>query len=271
VSANPIGAAGTAGKLTVILPVKNVAGIIEDCLQSLSWADEVILADGQSTDGTHDIAARFSNARIVQHPSKDIRVVVGDTEREASYSWIFWFCADEVCTPELGAEIKRRTAEAPADVTHFMVPSKIKMFGVNFGEGMTFPRLWRKGSAKFPLKQMHEMPDFVGRSESLSGYYWHVDNPNIRTIMPKFLRYEYVDAQHASDDECRRVPQSFFRQLARFNYYAIRTYWPHRKLGVAAALHGLTIGMGQLIRHLMLIDEARIRAGETIRDTHGWG
>jgi glycosyltransferase involved in cell wall biosynthesis len=258
------------GKITVVLPVKNVAGIIEVCLESLRWADEVLLADGQSTDGTHEIAARFPNARIIQHPSKDIRVVVGDAEREASHDWIFWFCADEVCTPELAAEIKERVKTAPPDVTHFLVPSKSKQFGVDFGDGMNFPRVWRKGSAKFPLQNMHEMPDFVGRSETLSGFYWHVDNPNIRTILPKFLRYEYVDARHASDAECNRVPRSFLYQLARFNYFAVVHYWPHRKLGIAATLHGLTMGMGQLMRHLMMIEEVRIRNGETIRDTHGW-
>jgi glycosyltransferase involved in cell wall biosynthesis len=258
-------------KLTVVLPVKNVAAIIDECLESLRWADEVLIADGQSTDGTHEIVSRFSNTRLIQHPSKDIRIIVQDTEALATHSWILWFCADEICTSELAAEIKQRIVTAPVDLSHFMIPSKIKMFGMDFGAGQTFPRLWRKGAATFPLKRMHEMPDFVGRSETLEGYYWHVDNPNIRTIMPKFLRYEYVDAVHASDAECDRINASFFYQLMRFNYYAITHYWPKRDLKVGATLHGLTMGMGQLIRHLMLIDERRIRKGETIRDTHGWG
>jgi glycosyltransferase involved in cell wall biosynthesis len=258
-------------KVTVVLPVKNVAGIIRECLESLRWADEVILADGQSTDATHEIAAQFPNTRIVQHPSKDIRVIVQDTEKLAAHPWIFWFCADEVCTPELGREIKERVAIAPSDVTHFLIPSKAKLFGADFGEGHTFPRLWRKGTAKFALRRMHEMPDFEGRAEILKEFYWHVDNPNIRTILPKFLRYEYVDAQAASDAECEKVSRSFFFQLLRFNYYAVAHYWPKRKLGIPAALHGLSMGMGQLIRHLLMIEEARIRRGETIRDTHGWG
>lgn len=258
-------------KVSVVLPVKNVAGIIGACLDSLVWADEIILADGQSTDGTLEIAARYANARSVQHPSKDIRVIVQDTEKLATHPWIFWFCADEVCPPELGREIRERVAAAPPDVSHFMIPSKTKQFGVDFGEGQTFPRLWRKGSATFPLKRMHEMPDFVGRADALTAFYWHVDNPNVRTILPKFLRYDYVDAQHASDAECDAVPKSFFYQLARFNYYAITHYWPKRRLGIAGGLFGLSMGIGHLVRHLLMIEEARIRRGETVRDTHGWG
>jgi glycosyltransferase involved in cell wall biosynthesis len=258
-------------KVSVILPVKNVADIILPCLESLRWADEVLLADGQSVDGTLEIAARFSNTRVVQHPSSDIRVIVQETEPLASHPWIFWFCADEVCTPELGDEIRRRVAAAAPDVTFFMIPSKYSLFGTDFGDGQTFPRLWRKGSATFPLKRMHEMPDFVGRSESLTHVYWHINNPNIRTILPKYLRYEYVDAQKASDEECAQINPSFFYQLLRFNYYAVKAYWPIRNRGLAATLVALTSGIGQSIRHMLMIEETRIRRGEIGRNTHGWG
>lgn len=257
-------------KISVVLPVKNVAGIVRPCLESLSWADEILLVDGQSTDGTLQIAAEFPNVRVVQHPSKDVRVLVQANEPQASHPWILWFCADEVCDPSLGDEIRARVRSAPPDVSHFYIPSKVRQFGVDLGQGEPWPRLWRKGTAKFPLRQMHEMPEFVGRSETLANSYWHVDNPNIRALIPKFLRYEYVDARHASDEACAKVNSSFFYQLARFNYYSIRFFWPNRKHRAAGTLLGLTFGMGQLIRHLMLIDENRIRKGETIRDSHGW-
>jgi hypothetical protein len=230
-----------------------------------------LLADGQSHDGTLEIAARFPTVRVIQHPSTDIRVIVQDTEALASHPWVFWFCADELCTPELGEEIRRRVRQAPPEVTHFIVPSRYKMFGTEFGDGQSFPRLWRKGTAKFALKHMHEMPDFVGRSEPLTAYYWHLCSPNIRTVIPKYLRYEYVDARAASDADCQRANPNFFVQLMRFNYYAVRTFWHYRERGVAATLMGLTTGMGQLIRHLLLIEEVRIRRGEIGRDTHGWG
>jgi glycosyltransferase involved in cell wall biosynthesis len=266
-----VASARAASGVTVVLPVKNVSAIITACLESLRWAEEVLLVDGQSTDGTLDIAAGFPNVRVVQHPSKDIRVIVQESQGLARHPWIFWFCADEVCTPELGEEIRARTRTAPPEVTHFTVPSHSRLFGTDFGGGERFPRLWRQGSARFPLKRMHEMPDFVGRSEALTNIYWHIDNPNIRTILPKYLRYEYTDARAASDAECARINPSMFYQLARFNYFVLRTYWPHRKRGVAAMLCAMSEGMGQLIRHLLLVEEARIRRGETIRDTHGWG
>lgn len=270
-SAEPKAADANAFKVSVVLPVKNVEAIIRSCLDSLKWADEVLLVDGQSTDKTLQIAAEYPNTRAIQHPSKDIRVIVQESQFETRHPWIFWFCADEVCTPELGAEISSRIRSAPEDVTHFYIPTRTKQFGADWGYGEIAPRLWKKGNATFPLKRMHEMPDFVGKSERLQAHYWHINNPNIRTLLPKFLRYEYVDAQKATDADLQRINPNFFYQLARFNYIATRLYLVNRKRGVSATLNSLCLGMGHLIRHLMLIDELRIRRGETIRDTHGWG
>ncbi len=57
--------------ITVILPVKNVEHIIGRYLEGVAWADEVLLVNGGSTDGTLEIAARFQNVRVVQHSSHD--------------------------------------------------------------------------------------------------------------------------------------------------------------------------------------------------------
>lgn len=257
--------------ITVLLPVKNVAHIIGQCLESVRWADEVLLVDGQSTDGTLQIAATFPNVRVVQHPSTDIRVLVQENEPLARNPWIFWLCADEVVTPELGKEVQQRCASVPATVRGFQVPTRDVLFGVEWGKGAAWPRVWRKGTAKFEFKWMHEMPVIAGELPMLENFYWHINNPNIRTVMPKYLRYEYVDARNATDEECAAVNASFWHQLLRFNYYALRYYWNCRHLGFPAVANALTRAFAQLLRHLLRAEELRIRRGLTSRDTHGWG
>jgi hypothetical protein len=208
--------------------------------------------------------------RVVQHPSKDIRVLVSESEPLAKNPWIFWLCADEIVTPELAKEIPTRCADASDEVGGFWVPSRDFLFGVEWPTGAPWPRIWRKGRAKFEFKRMHEMPLISGELLRMTHFYWHVDNPNIRTLIPKLLRYEYVDAQNASDSECAAVNNSFWYQLGRFCYYAVRHYWPYRRLGFPAASFALGLAFGQLLRHLLLIEELRIRQGLTKRDTHGW-
>jgi len=257
--------------ITVLLPVKNVESVIEKCLSGVSWADEVLLIDGASTDRTLELARHFPNVTVVQHLSKDIRVLVSENEPFARNDWIFWLCADEIVTPELGREILERCASAPPDVGGFLVPSRDYLFGVEWPTGDPWPRIWRKGHARFEFKRMHEMPVLEGKIASLTHFYWHVNNPNIRTLIPKLLRYEYLDAQNASDEDCAAVHTSFWYQLGRFCYYAVRVYWPNRRLGFPATAYALSLAFGQLLRHLLLTEELRIRRGLTQRDTHGWG
>jgi glycosyltransferase involved in cell wall biosynthesis len=257
--------------ITVLLPVKNVEHIIERCLEAVAWADEVLLVDGHSTDGTLSIAAKFSNVRVVQHASSDIRVLVQEHEPLARNPWVFWLCADEVVTPELAREIQERCAAAPPEVGGFHVPTRDVLFGVEWGPGAAWPRVWRRGGARFEFKRMHEMPLIKGELPELQGFFWHINNPNIRTVIPKYLRYEYVDARNASDEECAAVDASFWRQLARYNYYAIKYYWNVRKLGFPAVANAMTRAFAQLLRHLLRAEELRIRRGLTTRDTQGWG
>jgi glycosyltransferase involved in cell wall biosynthesis len=257
--------------ITVVLPVRNVGGIIEECLSGVTWADEVLLADGNSTDKTLEIAARFPNVRVIQHPSSDIRVVVSDTEPQARNPWIFWLCADEIVTPELGKEIQERCAAAGPGISGFWVPSRDVQFGVKWDSGEPWPRIWRKGRAKFAMKQMHEMPVIQGEMPSLTHFFWHVNNPNIRTLIPKFLRYQYVDTQNASDEQCARVNVSFWVLLMRFCYHAVKWYWPRRKSGYPGVAWSMCAAFSQVTRHLLLAEELRIRQGLTKRDSHGWG
>jgi glycosyltransferase involved in cell wall biosynthesis len=257
--------------ITVLLPVKNVENIIGRCLDAVAWADEVLLVDGQSTDATLQIAAKFPNVRVVQHASTDVRVLVQESEPLARNPWIFWLCADEVVTPELAKEVQHRCATAPAEVGGFWVPTCDVLFGVEWGQGAPWPRIWRKGTARFEFKRMHEMPVIPGDMPMLANFYWHINNPNLRTIIPKFVRYEYVDAQNATDEECAAVNASFWRQLLRFNYYAFRYYWGVRHLGFPAVANALSRAFAQLLRHLLRAEELRIRQGLTSRDTHGWG
>jgi glycosyltransferase involved in cell wall biosynthesis len=256
--------------LSILLPVKNVAGILRRCLDSTRWADEVLLIDGNSTDDTCKIASSYPNVRVIQHPSKDIRVLVSDSEPLVRNSWVFWLCADEVITPELAAEIPLACANADESVTAFLIPSVDNLFGVDWGPGGSWPRLWRKGTARFKFERMHEMPMFSGEIGKLSSPFLHINNPNIRTVIPKHLRYEYIDAQQATDDECGRIRTGFWYQLFRFNYYAIRTFFPKRRLGYPASGVAFGTAIGQLLRHLLMIEESRIRKGLVDRDTHGW-
>src|SRR5487761_2641492 len=101
--------------LSVILITKNEAANIRDCLQSVSWADEIIVVDSGSTDDTTSIA-REMGAQVYVHP--DWPGFGPQKNRALGYAgkdWVFSIDADERVTPELRAELEHAMREALAD------------------------------------------------------------------------------------------------------------------------------------------------------------
>src|SRR5947207_15934246 len=95
----------------------NEARQIRAVLESLKWADEVILVDSFSTDGTVEIAREF-NARILNEKFCGFGKLRNLALDAAKHDWIFSLDADERCTPELAAEIRRELGATEFDAYH---------------------------------------------------------------------------------------------------------------------------------------------------------
>jgi glycosyltransferase involved in cell wall biosynthesis len=101
-------------KLTVIITCKNERRNIRPCIESARLiADELLVADSGSTDGTLDIIAEMGGCRVIEREY----VHSGDFKNwaipQATHDWVFILDADERVTPELAAEVRRHLAEGP--------------------------------------------------------------------------------------------------------------------------------------------------------------
>ena len=98
--------------LTVLIPAKNERGNLPMCVESVrAVADEILVADSGSTDGTQDLA-RSLGCRIIERELVDFSDFKNWAIPQAKQAWVLIVDADERLTPELAAEI-RRTLEAP--------------------------------------------------------------------------------------------------------------------------------------------------------------
>lgn len=99
-------------KLSVIIITKNEEKNIARCLESVTFADEVILVDSGSTDKTIEIAKQFKNVKIIQTEwfgfveNKKIAL------QNATHDWVFWIDADEVAPESLAVEWQNATQNA---------------------------------------------------------------------------------------------------------------------------------------------------------------
>lgn len=113
-------------KLSVCIICKNEAAKIEQCLQSVSFADEIIVLDSGSTDDTVEIARRYTDNVHVRTDWNGFGEQRQRAEQLATNDWIFAIDCDEVVPDELAQEIQSKLKECTDDtvlyvnrLTHF--------------------------------------------------------------------------------------------------------------------------------------------------------
>ena len=100
--------------ITATVITKDEAGAIADALTSLSWCDEIIVVDAESTDETVAIARRFTD-RVYVRPWNGYVDQKNHAASLASHDWIFSLDADERVTPELSSEIRGLLTAGPRE------------------------------------------------------------------------------------------------------------------------------------------------------------
>ena len=146
-------------KISAYILTFNEAEKIKAAIETVLWADEIVVVDSASTDGTVEIATGLG-ARVVQVPFNGF----GDLRNQAidacRYEWIFSLDADERCTEAVRDEILAIVAD-PASHDVYRVPRRNYLMGRRIrGSGWypnyRQPQLFRKGCMRYTLEPVHE-------------------------------------------------------------------------------------------------------------------
>jgi len=108
-------------KITAYIIAYNEVEKIRDCINSVLWADEIILADSYSTDGTTEIAEELG-AKVVHIDFKGYGDLRNKAISHCTGDWIFSLDSDERCTPEVRDEILSVIENSTSDI--YRVPRK---------------------------------------------------------------------------------------------------------------------------------------------------
>ena len=145
-------------KLTVTVITRNEAANIEGALESVKWADEIVVVDSHSADKTVEIARRHAS-RIEVHDWKGYSAQRNYAAAIASHDWILALDADERVPPELAQEIQAIMRGGPA-------PGGYRMPRISFYLGRWirgtdwYPdyqlRLYNRRAGQFNGKRVHE-------------------------------------------------------------------------------------------------------------------
>jgi glycosyltransferase involved in cell wall biosynthesis len=182
--------------LSIILITKNEAANIRDCLKSISWADEVIVVDSGSTDGTPQIAKEMG-ALVYSHDWPGFGPQKNRALAYASKDWIFSIDADERVTPEQRAELERAMKEGRAD--GYFCPRLSQFCGTFIRHSGWYPdyvlRLFMRGKGRFSDSLVHESIILEGKSERLKVPLLHYSYLTMDDVERKVEHYSNAAAQ----------------------------------------------------------------------------
>lgn len=182
----------TSAKLSIALIAMNEGANIGRTLESVAWADEIILVDSGSTDDTLAIAQRY-NAKIFHEPWKGYGGQMNSAIDKCTSPWVFSLDADEVMTPELAEEIRTLLAGSPK-FQAYMVPRLNLIFGRWMRHGGLYPdrklRLFRQGTARLPENtEPHATPKWDGPIGNLKSNLLHYQYPTLPLYIEHMDRY----------------------------------------------------------------------------------
>lgn len=204
--------------LSAIVITKNEESVLADCLESVRWADEIIVFDSASTDRTRDIALAHG-ARFI--PDTEAWAGFGiqrqRAQSHAAGDFILMVDADERVTPELRAAIET-VLQNPLPQTVWRTRRRDLFFGTPLRCAETAPvRLYPK-TYRYQPQEVHESLDLQGAAIStLKGLMTHDTCRDFKSFQEKRLRYalDWAEERYKKGKRCSLIT-AWLHMLATF-------------------------------------------------------
>jgi glycosyltransferase involved in cell wall biosynthesis len=206
-------------RLSVVIVTRNEEARLRPGLESVAWADEIVVVDAGSEDKTTAIAREFTD-RVVVRPWPGYAAQKNAGLDLATGDWALSLDADEVVSPELRAEIAGILAsDGPAD--GYAVPRRNIFWGRWVRHGGLYPdwqvRLFRRGRGRFVERAVHESVRVEGRVTRLAGHLEHRSYADVSDFLARADRYSTLAAEEAVARGRRAgVADLVLRPLGRF-------------------------------------------------------
>lgn len=182
--------------LTAAIITLNAAATLDRCLQSVAWADEILVVDSGSQDATLEIARRLAH-RVVHHDWPGYGAQKRYAAGLASHHWMLSLDADEWLSPELSASLQRLMREGP-DCAGYLFNCRNRFLGrwLWHGEGYPDPhlRLFDRRRGTWQDRPIHEQVLVAGPTQRLTGDLLHESAQSLGDYLSKQNRYTQLQA-----------------------------------------------------------------------------
>lgn len=223
----------TDPQLTVLILTLNEAAHIQACIDSVRWADRIVVVDSYSTDDTVALA-QSAGAHVFQSPFENYAQQRNVALQHAHTPWVFFVDADERGTDALADEIRRVTETRPE--AGWRVPRHNYIFGkLTLGAGW-FPdyqmRLFRRGKVHYE-RPVHEVAVVDGSIGQLENPLIHYNYDTVAQFHATQRRYAAYERSILQAQGIRPKPTTPFTQPVRHFWWRFVTLGGYRD-----GLHG---------------------------------
>ena len=165
------------------------------CLESVKWADEIIVLDSGSTDATVEICRRYTDRVTVTDwpgfgPQKNRALAM------ATGDWVLSIDADEEVTPALAQEIQAVLQTPLTTSAVYALPRLSSLLGRPMQHGDWWPdevpRLFRRGAAQFSNDLVHERLEFASQPAALQNLLLHDSIRSLDQMIHKVNQYTHA-------------------------------------------------------------------------------
>jgi glycosyltransferase involved in cell wall biosynthesis len=237
VTLNPTGA---RAQLAAVILTKNVREHIVPCIDTLRFADRIVVSDSFSTDGTATLA-QDAGAEVLQRPFDNFAGQRNAAMDAVDAEWIFFVDADERIPEPLAVEVRGVLSREEAG---WWVPRHNFMVGQQVRHGGFYPdyqlRLLRRDAARYdPSRPVHEVVQLQGTSGYLKEPMLHYNYDDWGQFHAKQRRYAALESRILKERGVRPWPHKFIRQPLRefWRRYVRLQGW--RDGGIGLRLAGL--------------------------------
>jgi len=241
-------------RLCAIVLTQNVAGIVPRCLRALAFADEIVVIDAHSDDGTDQIAQDLG-ARVVSNAWPGFAAQRRFGIEQARGEWIFMCDSDEVVTPELAAEMRVLVDGVGAETPDgFRIRRRNHYMGrpIRHGPwaGDRQLRLFRRVAGRVTEQSVHEGIMVEGEVGALEAVLDHYTHNSLSDSIERINRYTTLEARDRAGRRRIGVLDPLLPPAGVFlNYFVRRGGW---RDGMAGLMLAATTAMYKALLYIKI-------------------
>ena len=183
-------------KLSVVVITKNEEDRIKVCLESVKWADEIIVLDNRSDDTTLTIARKYTD-KVFTVDLQDFAAWRNYALEKVSGDWVLFIDPDERVLEPLKKEIE--VMISLSDYSAYAISRKNIIFGQDVKNGPFWPdwviRLLKKEDFEGWVGKIHEYPKFKGKLGYSKNSFLHLTHRDLDQVVLKSLEWSKIDAR----------------------------------------------------------------------------